>query len=160
VPVGLEIDEDPAFEKRSWIAQRIGWALMSFFVLSGLLGFFGAGPVSRTSAGAPNTVTLEYERFLRYQTPTSLRIKTRTQNGAARVIVAQEYLDRVKVEKVVPQPARVEAMDGFVIYEFAAHGAGEISVKFDLITQELGELSGTVALDQLSRVSFRQFVYP
>jgi hypothetical protein len=155
-----QIEEDPAFERRSWIAERIGWALMALFILLGLLGFFGSGPASSRSAGSPGTLRLEYERFVRNEAPTSLRVNTKPENGVGRVIVGREYLDRVKIEKIVPEPARVVSMNGFVIYEFAVKGDGAVSVKFDLVTRALGELPGTVASDDVNRVSFRQFVYP
>jgi hypothetical protein len=160
VPGGMRIEEDPAFERRSWIAERIGWAIMALFVFLGLLGFFGSGPASRASAGSLGTLRLEYERFVRCQAPTTLRLRIRSENGTARVIVWRDYLDGVKLEKILPDPARVEALEGFVIYEFDADGAREISVQFDLSARAPGVLAGTVAPDEANEVSFRQLVYP
>jgi hypothetical protein len=158
--LGLEIDEDIVFQNRSWTAQRVGWVALALVIVAGLMGLFGSGPVSNTSAGSRETVWVEYERFVRYQAPTTLRIRTRPQNDAAHVNVSREYLEKVKVEKILPEPARVSAGNGFVTYRFDVSGPGEFSVKFDLITQALGELPGTVAANDKSGVSFRQFVYP
>ena len=42
----LELDDDPAFQRRLWVVERAGWASIALLLLGALLGFFGsAGPL-------------------------------------------------------------------------------------------------------------------
>jgi uncharacterized membrane protein YcaP (DUF421 family) len=49
---GLELEEDERFLRRSWRAERAGWALMLALIAASLLGALapGAGPVGRGCA--------------------------------------------------------------------------------------------------------------
>ena len=64
----LEVDEDLPFQRRAWVAQRIGWVLMALFVLAAAVGLLGAGPLSHARIDVPGLMTLEYERFARFET--------------------------------------------------------------------------------------------
>src|SRR5262245_27034078 len=58
------VQEDMAFQRRMWIVQRIGWALLGIISLAALCGPFGYGILSkRTATGAE--MSIEYERFER-----------------------------------------------------------------------------------------------
>jgi hypothetical protein len=62
----LEIPEDLPFQRREWVAERVAWAVMALLIAGALLGFFGTGPLSRTTAGdEAGPLWLEYERFAR-----------------------------------------------------------------------------------------------
>jgi hypothetical protein len=52
-PRTIEIDEDLRFQKREWLFQRIGIAILFAFVVSAFLGFTGmGGPMSRAESWA------------------------------------------------------------------------------------------------------------
>jgi hypothetical protein len=71
----LQIDEDPDAQRRHWIAERVGWTVITLVILAALLGLFGSGWLSEASVGTPEgALRLEYSRFGRFLAPTTLRL--------------------------------------------------------------------------------------
>src|SRR5262245_38055738 len=66
---GLQIDEEPAFQERMWLMERIGWWGIAAIPLAAAAGLFGHGPVSRATLEVTDDtqpahpMALEYERF-------------------------------------------------------------------------------------------------
>jgi hypothetical protein len=157
----LEIEEDLRFQKREWFIQRIGWTLMLLVMCSALLGVFGSGPVSKTVANQSDKLSLVYERFARYESPTSLKIKVNSpgENNEAHIRISRNYLDAMKIETILPEPLNVRAEGEWLVYEFKVGAPGDLDVKFDLTTQVFGRISGAVASQQV-QLSVHQFIYP
>ena len=84
--------------------------------------------------------------------------------GAAeiRLWVDRAYLDRVRVEAVLPPPVRVEGAPDRVVFVFAAATPrAKFRVSFDTHPEALGLLHARLGLDGEPRaVAFRQLVYP
>ena len=160
----LEIKQDLRYQRRMWALQRIGWAVMALIVLVGLVGVFGAGPLSSATAGkeeAPLFVE-EYERFARFMLPTTLRVRLDPMGqGEAPLWLDRGYLESVRPQTVTPEPDSVEAgPDGFT-YVFKVNDPNRpIVVTFDLQPETIGRLEGRVGLEGGERVEFEQFVYP
>ena len=71
-PQDIDLDQDIDFQQRSWKVQRVGWGLMVLFVLAGLSGLLGTGPLSNVTDGDEGgPLWLEYQRFGRLQAPMS-----------------------------------------------------------------------------------------
>lgn len=162
---GLQIDHDPGFERRVWKIERVGWGLMGGLVAAALLGLFGSGPLSRASAGDESgPIWIEYDRFQRYQAPARLRIHLGAGTARGREVafwIARAYLDRLQVRAITPQPIRVESgADRYTFVFSAPEPALPTAVTFDLQTEAIGALVGTVGLAQAAPLTIRQFVYP
>jgi hypothetical protein len=157
----LEIEEDLLFQKREWLIQRIGWTLMLLVMCSALLGVFGSGPVSKTVINQSDKLSLEYERFARYESPTSLKIKVNSpgENNEAHIWISRNYLDDVKIERIVPEPQNVRAEGEWLVYVFKRGAPGDLVVKLDFTTQVFGRVSGVVA-SQGVQLTINQFIYP
>ncbi len=52
-PRTLDVEEDMAFQRRNWRAERIGWAAMVAIVIAAVLGLFASGPLSWATAQTP-----------------------------------------------------------------------------------------------------------
>ena len=162
---GLEIDQDLEFQRRVWVAQRVGWALMALFVLAAAVGLLGVGPLSHARAAIPGVMTLEYERFARFETSETLTVRldsAATAGEVVRLSLNREFLDSAKIETVLPPPARVESAAGRLIYVFAV---GEprvpLVVTFTFEPRDIGVHEGIVRLESRdARIAFRQLVYP
>lgn len=158
----LEVAEDPAFQHRSWRIQRIGWLVMALLVLGALGGVFGAGPLSRATEESAE-LSVEYPRFARLQAPVRLTLRFPAQaarNGEVRLWLERRYVEKAKLERVVPQPREVEASPERLTYVFAvAGGEGLAAATFHLEFDTFGLVEGRAGTG--SRVlSFRQLVYP
>src|SRR4051794_5531463 len=74
-PRPIEVDEDMAWQRRTWAIQRIGWFAMVILVLTALTGVFGYGALSWQQASDPaGPVRIEYERFQRQGSEFTLRV--------------------------------------------------------------------------------------
>ena len=72
--------EDMRFQRRSWIAERVGWAVLIVLALIGLIGAFGTGPLSwQTASGG--SLSVEYERFQRITRLARFTFDVRAQGG-------------------------------------------------------------------------------
>ena len=69
----IDIGQDLEFQRRMWVAQRIGWLTMLVVVIVGLVGFVGHGPLTGGSTGsAANGLEIDYARFARHRSDTRL----------------------------------------------------------------------------------------
>lgn len=163
---GLEIDQDLEFQRKAWVAQRVGWALMGLFVLAAAVGLLGSGPLSHARAAVPGVMTVEYQRFARFETSETLTVRLEPAaitGDVARLSLNRDFLDSSKIDTVLPPPARVESAAGRLIYVFAvADPSAPLVVTWSFEPQQVGVLEGVVRLESRAaqQISFRQLVYP
>lgn len=161
----LDINQDLRFQYRIWTAQRVGWAMIGLLALAALAGAFGDGLLSRTAiTGSSLPLSLEYERFTRYQSLSTLRIHLNADafgDGRGYVWISREYLARVQIQAMTPIPRRAEVSPTGVTYEFEVgeppHG-GEVILHLEL--RDFGLLSGRLGLSPSRSMPFQQWVYP
>jgi hypothetical protein len=162
----MEVKQDLEFQRREWVAQRVGWALMALVVLAGLLGLLGSGgPLSNASAhDEDGAVRVEYERFLHRHSPTTLRAHVAAgvaEKGEVRLWLDLEYLARGELQRVTPEPARVEAGPDRHTFVFRMADADRpTTVTFHFEADRPGPLAGRVGAGDREPARFRQFVYP
>jgi len=161
----LEVDDDDRFQRREWRIQRVSWLVLGLVLLAALLGAFGGGPLAHATAGASGIpAVLDYDRFLRFASPTELRLildpSAIRPDGVAHVWLPHRYLDRVDVRRVTPEPQRVTGGASGVMYEFllTPGQAGVISMVVQ--PERAGMLAGQIVLADRRGLTFRQFVYP
>jgi hypothetical protein len=162
---GLEIDQDLEFQRKAWVAQRVAWVLMALFVLAAAVGVLGSGPVSHARGAVPGVMTLEYERFARFETSETLTVRlasAATTGDVVRLSLDRDFLDSAKIETVLPPPVRVEAAAGRLIYVFPlVEPRVPLVVTFTFEPQAIGVQEGVVRLESRdARIAFRQLVYP
>lgn len=161
----LELEQDLTIQRRLWKVQRVGWAIMILVALAVLLGLSGRGPLSHTTAGeSGDPLSLEYERFGRFHAPTMLRVQlgaSASRAGKARIWFSRNYLEAVEIERVTPEPERVEAHRDRFIYVFdLAEPNQPTAITFFLEPDQIGSLPGQVGLDGSQPLTFGQFIYP
>jgi hypothetical protein len=156
-----------ALQHKVWRGQRLAWALMVLVVLAALLGLSGSGPLSgRSAVSADGTVRIEYERFLRRGTPTTLKIHwapTGRDAAGFSVWLARPYLEDVTIQDMLPPPQAVQASPDRVTWRFGVnsqdHGA-PVTVTIHFAPGAIGRLRGTVGLEARPGLGFSQWVYP
>ena len=160
----LEIDEDLPLQHRLWRFERIGWAALGLIIGAGLFGLFGGGPLSRAEAIAPSgALAVHYERFLHKDTRTTLRLRPGpTQaDGWRWISLSRDYVDRVAIERVIPDPDRMVVTGRGLRLGFApgaADEAGEIAIA--LTPSQAGILHGELSAGSGPGATFTQLVYP
>ncbi len=161
----MEIEQDHDFQRLSWRIQRVGWIVMAFALLAGILGLFGSGPLARATVGETGApLRLEYDRFGRIDAPSTLTALLRpstTRPGEAILHLDRGFTDHFQIEHVQPMPDRTEAGPDHSVYVFGVTGPGEpVRVTFRLRPEQIGPLTGRAREDGGSWLSFTQFVFP
>lgn len=161
----LEINQDLDFQCRCWRVQRIGWTIIALLVLGGLLGVFGRGPFSHTLVSDPSIpVSLEYERFGRYQNRLTLSLHLNagaSEDGKVRLWFSQDFLRQVQIQNITPKPDGAELSPSGTTYIFALAlptDGGDVIVHLE--PQAIGLLSGKVGLTESRSITFTQWIYP
>ncbi len=153
----LEIEEDLAFQRRSWKVERAGWVLMALIAMASILGLVDKGPLSRTSKGNAGSLQVRYERFLHLDSPTQIRVSLPV-TGPFSLQLPLRYLENTEISQIVPDPVNVASYNDLVSYSFAAR-RGTADVLFDLKARRAGPMKGFVQAGG-RRVDFNHFVYP
>lgn len=165
----LEIEEDLAFQRRQWRFERMGTLALLLFLVAAALGLFGPGAFDTARiVAAGHALELEYPRFARMQTPLRLRVTVRPAElappGELRVWLSSEYLERVTLAHVTPEPLRTELDAGGVTYVFAWGGArgtgGTGALGFELEADGPGRIRGRIGTRPGDAVEFSHLVYP
>lgn len=157
-PRSLEIDEDVAFQRKEWIFQRIGIAVLLLFVLAALLGLTGmGGPLSHGEAGDANgPLHVEYERFVRRGSSSKVTLHFRGSTGAIRFWVSAPYLEHVQIDAVAPAPELESVETHRHIYVIRA-GSPAVTVTLNVMHEGMGSLEAEVGLVDGPSVRFTQF---
>lgn len=161
----LEIHQDLAFEARNWRLQRLGWMAMAVFILAGLLGLLGRGPLaSARAASAGGLLQVEDQRFARHGSPAELWITVAPKAlgaGPVAVVVSRPFLQGLEMQAIEPPPASAVAGGDEVVYTFNVDRDTPARILFRVIPDRYLWRHAEIRLrDARDRVHFRQFVFP
>jgi hypothetical protein len=159
----LEVGQDLAFQQREWKVQRAAWVVALLVLVAGFAGLLGGGPLSQTEASS-GPLALEYDRFARKRAPTELRARLEpevTSEGEFSLWLSETYLDKVDVNRVLPEPIEMAAASDRVVFRFLAANPGEpAEITFALEPSEPGLVHGNVGLVNGQDVGFDQVIFP
>lgn len=159
------VRQDPAFERLSGRWQHAGWIAIGVVLLGAALGLFGPGMFNGATRASPDgAMEIRYPRFWRQQSPLVLRLAIDGRGiheGMAHFWISQDYLDRVTISAVTPQPTEERWMADGVSYAVAVHDdAHPARVRLEVVPDGFGFLRGRVGVDRESAFAFRQLVHP
>lgn len=162
---GIDIDQDMVYQWREWRVQRIAWVFFAAILLAGLLGLLGQGPLSKGRIGAPDeSIALDFERIDRANAPTGLVVTLGpnvAQGGTAQVALSREFIERISIEAVVPEPQSVETGAAEVIYTFEVEDPAQpASMRLGFRYELAGRARGAVRLVDGPTLRFETFVWP
>jgi hypothetical protein len=143
------------FQKNEWRVARVFWSLMAMVLIAAAFGLFGKGLLSDRKVTA-HGVQFEYTRFMRVEKGTELHLQVGQLGKNAQVILNNDYIRKVRIDQVVPQPVAVEVKDHKLIYTFSSVQNGLII--FYLIPYEPGSHTLDVTVGK-ARLKAHQFVY-
>lgn len=153
----LEVAQNLELQQRGWVIQRVGWAVMALVLAAAAAGLFGGGPLSRAEAQA-GALRVEYPRFARREAVTTLKVHLPpAREGEAHLWLERAYLEKLRIARIEPPPARVLAGAQRITYAFAAEGGAAVSIHLQFI--DSGALAGTLG-SGAAALAVRHFVYP
>ena len=160
---GLEVHEDPVFQRRDWLAQRVGWAVIAAMLLAALAGLMGSGPLSHTTRSDGRQLTVEYDRFVRHGARTALTFRVAPQaaaKGPVRIAIDRPFLAANDLQRLVPEPREMRGRDDAVEFIYDVAPGAALQVRWTVEPDELGSLSSSVRLNDGPAVEIAQFTYP
>lgn len=149
------VEDEIALHKKGWVVQRAGWMVMLLFLLAALLGLFGEGPLSAKKAKAGN-IEVDYQRFCRYEHHVELKLSSAGGNITV-ASLPQAYVEKFKIDKIIPTPSGEAASPGYVNYFF--NGTQNDKVRFYMVPSKKGSAGGMIKINDHT-VSIQQFIYP
>ncbi len=158
---GLEIEQDAGFQRREWRVQQFGNGLFGVLLVAAILGCFGKGWLADAAAGAAG-FSVEYERIIRWETPTQLRVHITDGSPGSdtvRVWFDAGYLARMRVTEVTPGPRWVSADSRRVTYALDLREP-DASAIFHVTPTGPGRLSGRCGVADGASVELKQIVLP
>ncbi|WP_043502512.1 hypothetical protein [Georgenia sp. SUBG003] len=159
----LDINQHERFQQREWAANRLGWVLLGLFIVAGLVGLLGTGPLSWTTTDSRNGVlTLEHDRVTHYEADDTITLTVAPDavvDGTVTVQLTGSWPSGVDVQSISPEPAEQRAVPDGLVLEVPVEGGGDVEISVNFRAQEIGTLSGDVAVGD-DTVSFSQFVMP
>ena len=161
----LEINQDLNFERRSWKAERVGWAVGLLTLIAALLGLLGPGPLGKTTAASPDkSISLEYYRMERDQAPVEwcLQIDGKlVKEGELRLWVDRRFVEGIGTRQIDPEPVSVEIEEERFVYAFKAVKAPPvIKVFFRFEPNKIGKTPARLGVVDGPAVAFSQFYLP
>jgi hypothetical protein len=149
---------DEPFENRWWCVEKTAWVLMVVLLVAGALGLFGRGLLAMSHAVGPD-VALEYERVVRYQTPTRISVRVPPDDRGTRVFVGRSLLVRLQVQSSMPPALGSEVRPDGVVLLFPAQPTGGV-ITLTAEPGSIGVCQQWLGLDGRPPVGFRQFILP
>lgn len=162
---GLELDQDLPFQERAWRAERIAWVVLIIVVVAALVGVFGTGPLSSTTAGGSETgISASYERFVRHDGRSSLELRISPEGaseGQVEVWLSASYLEDIQIEQISPQPDEVRTSGERDIFVFLTDNpSSDMTVTVTFRPDAMGPISGDIGIVDGPAVSVRHFSFP
>ena len=159
-PGGIEIEQDLEFQRRSWKVQRVAWIVMLLVVIGAILGVFGNGPLSNASAGDSDAFRVDYQRFVRLDSPEKISFNIGPRpDSSVTLWLDREWLRNHNVNSIVPEPRETSVDRGRVLYEFMLGPSQPSKIEFDLETKGYGRIRGHAGLIGGPAISFGQLSY-
>ena len=160
----IQLNEDMRFLRREWRAQRVGWIAMLVFLVLGLAGVLGRGPVSKAERGDRASFGVSYERIIRHaaETEVSFHFGAGLQKDSVlKLYISGDYLHDFTISDIVPEPAASGSSGSFVYYTFTRPNARQPGrVVFHMRPNGFWGKTATSALQGATAIRFNQFVLP
>jgi|GEM_PF-1875414 len=155
---------------RHQLARYGVWALLVLLAMTSVLWVLGRGPIS-TKHVQSGVLGASYSGTGRVHRPLALELtlgQTRAASQAmnAREVSTQEvwfsreYLNRLTVLSISPEPLEIRNEGNLVAYVFAGTNLESQKVRFDLEFERMGIYSGWVSLNSGDTLELRQWIYP
>lgn len=159
----LEITQDLDFQRREWVVQRVAWAVVAALLIAGVVGLFGAGPLSHAVASS-GPLTLEYDRLLRRRAPSQYELAVSPDIATAGEVALwldAALLEKIDIDQIVPEPTEAATGSDRIVYRFAVADPEQTAqITFHLEPSEPGAVRGRIGLIDGQELTIDQFIYP
>lgn len=161
----LQLEEDHAFQRRGWIAQRIAWAFMLLILITAVLGVFGSGVLSDASiADEYECLSIDYQRFGRRQADQTMTVRAacrKADQNELSLWLDRDYISQIEIESITPEPKESQISTDRLTYLFPiSDQSGPKTVTIRFKPKRAGCMKAKVGMDRGPDLEFTQYVYP
>lgn len=162
----LDDGEDISYQRREWVAQRIGWSAMALLVVAALLGLLGSmGPLASAYTEAPDeSIAVSYMRLERHHAPAWFVVEVAPESvldGEVRLWLDANYLETLGLQSIVPEPESVELGAERITYVFpVGEGNGPLEIIFQYEHDGFWHQDARLGLVDGASLEFYQFIFP
>ncbi len=154
------VRENMRFQRRAWIVERIGWAVLVLIALIGLSGAFGIGPLSWWTASG-GSLSVEYERFQRYTRLARFTFDVHAQNALELPLnLNAAFQQDFEISSIQPQPARTAAGPDGIHLLFATAGTSTARIVIWAHSRRYGVSRIAARAGDEPPINFWVLVYP
>jgi hypothetical protein len=156
------IQEDMKFQRRMWLAERIGWIVMGVLLIAALTGFFFHGPVSRaTATSSDNAVSVGYERFAHKTARTYFTIRVNTPlSREVLVRLGPSFVAIHDIEIMEPMPIRSSSGSQGLELVFAPSSTADLAIHIAMRPKQAGIMRTQVEIEGSGVLKIAQLIYP
>ena len=154
------VQEHMAFQRRTWIVQRIGWFLLVAICFSAIMGLFGGGALgNRTIEGG--AMTIEFERFERRTRTVHFTFRfAPSDHKERRLHLGGAFQEACEVSRIQPLPLRSVAPADGLDLTFAAAPPASSRVTIWARPHSYGSIDIHARADDGAPTSFSVFISP
>lgn len=118
-PGGIEVDDDPALQRRIWTLQRLAWGGFALILLAALAGLTGqGGPAARQHLRPAAAIAIDAPRILRAGgglQDISVTLSGRQAPDLPRdidLVLDAAFLNAFRIDQILPEPLQSRAEAG------------------------------------------------
>jgi hypothetical protein len=146
------------FHQREWRVQRLGWAIVAFFIAAACVGVFGNGPLAEQKI-VVGDARLELDRFARRHAPAQWRITAKQAPHTSLVVrINADFLNHYRITAISPPPTHTSLSVTHVTFEFDSEGGGD--VVFHVDPEQVWISQGEFRIGDSAPIRVSQLVYP
>jgi hypothetical protein len=154
----IVVPQDLEYEQRAYRVRLVFAVVFGLVLVAALLGLLGrSGPLSSTTKSAGD-VGVDYERFVRLQTPTELTVHVRGGAHKTNVALSRSFLESFQVDSFSVDPESTAVTPDRVVYTFDQQAPSAVTVVLE--PQRVGRQTGTIYGPGQNAVRISQWVWP
>ncbi|MGG5812095.1 hypothetical protein [Falsiroseomonas sp. CW058] len=131
-PEIARMERDLPFQRRTWRAQRVGWAAMAMLVAAALAGLFGGGGWLAAGEAEDGGLRAEWPRIQRLGLAEPLRMVLPAADGLAELRLDAGAAARWRLRDATPPPLDAAAGPGGLVLRIGRDGAGPAAIVLHL----------------------------
>lgn len=159
----LQVNEDLDFQRRDWLAQRVGWGVLTLLLLAALSGLTGSGPLSGVTRSDGQHFTLEYDRFVRHGARTIVTFRAAPEaiiDGRVRIVIDRLFFVANDVQRLVPEPTATRGRGDALEFVYEVAPGDGLTARWTVEPEKIGSHTTPVRLSDGPAVEISQFTYP
>jgi hypothetical protein len=158
-----DFEDDIPFYRVSGMIRIVVIGIMCAVCIVCIAGFFGYGWWTTKTAGDADDILIEYECLLRVtkETPLTCTVHPNPGDSVISISLSNEYLSKVEIRNVQPQPSDVIAQGDRLTYVFTTPPDDHVPqpVCFTTVAKTPGKISAIVYSARNS-YAINHFIYP